>query len=272
MPIEERDKGEAENQGEGVNGRLMMVEQDDENQMMYVNAEDGLSLEAMDEENNTARQLERERLQLRILEGELDLEGLNLEDLINDEEFPTNLIVTGFQPEFFEDTPLRERLEGLFQLYGEDAAFHYFKSFKRVRVTYSSAASAIQARIKMHMSSIGDNVLKCYFGQAMVKRKDSDGLLHPPTPDKQFLISPPASPPVGWEPIPESHPTINYDLVSAITKLRPGEAHELHKPEKESHPSIVVHVAGDEEVEEDPEEAGGMRPKMRIPQTRRPEV
>jgi len=60
--------------------------------------------------------------------------------------------------------------------------------------------------------------------------------LRPPTPDKQFLISPPASPPVGWEPVPESHPTINYNhLVSAIiTKLKPGEAHEMRKPKKKN--------------------------------------
>jgi len=285
MPIEKRERGpiiegermeDEEPNENGQNGMMMMVESDEVERLMFVNAEDGLNMEAMDEENDNARQLERERLQLRILEGELDLEGLNLEDLINDDEFPTNLIVTGFQSEFFDDDTLRQRFEGLFQLYGEDATFHYFRSFKRARVTYSSAASAIQARIKMHMSSLGDNLLKCYFGQTAVKRKDSDGLLHPPTPDKQFLISPPASPPVGWEPMPESHPTINYDLVSAITKLKPGETHELHKPERESHPSIVVHVVGDETdltpaVELISPESD-IKPKMKIIQTRRPEV
>ncbi len=171
MPTEKREQGngEEEESTEVRNGMMMMVEGEDQHDhLMFVNAEDGLNLEQMDEENNTARQLERERLQMRILEGELDIEGINLEDLINDEEFPTNLIVTGFQSEFFDDDVLKQRLEGLFQLYGEDAAFHYFRSFKRVRVTYSSAASAIQARIKMHMSNLGDNELKCYFGQPTV--------------------------------------------------------------------------------------------------------
>jgi len=143
-----------------------------------------------------------------------------------------------------------------------------------VRVTYTSAASAIQARIKMHMSVLGDDVLKCYFGQnPVVKRDKEDGLLHPPTPDKQFLISPPASPPVDWEPCPESHPNINYDLVSALVKLSPGEAHELHKPEKEWHPSIVVHIAGDEEEESQDDPLDLLKPKtIKITQTRRPEV
>lgn len=134
---------------------------------IYVNADDGLRLEAVDEENN-ANNAARERLQNQILNGDWDGIDFNIEELINDEDFPTNLIITGFSPDFFEDDQLRKRFEGLFQLYGEDAAFHYFKSFKRVRVTYSSAASAIQARIKMHMSTLGDNVMKCYFGQAPV--------------------------------------------------------------------------------------------------------
>lgn len=135
---------------------------DDDNNI-FVNAEDGLRLEAMDEENNANNEA-RQRLQYRILNGEWEDFDINLDEII-DEDFPTNLIVTGFNVEFFEQDELKKRLESLFQLYGEDAAFHYFKSFKRVRVTYASAASAIQARIKMHGSVLGENILKCYFGQ-----------------------------------------------------------------------------------------------------------
>ncbi len=58
---------------------------------------------------------------------------------------------------------------------------------------------------------------------SQVKSKTKDGFLHPPTPDKQFLISPPASPPVDWEPRPESHPNLDYDLISALAKLGPGK-------------------------------------------------
>jgi len=139
---------------------------DEDTTNIYVNPEDGLRLEAMDEEN-TANNAARERLQLQILNGDWDDIEINLDEVI-DEDFPTNLIVTGLSPEFFEDEDLKQRFEGLFQLYGDDALFHYFRSFKRVRVTYSAAASAIQARIKMHMSVLGDNTLKCYFGQPPV--------------------------------------------------------------------------------------------------------
>jgi len=238
---------------------------------IYVNAEDGLHLDAMDEENR----IRQRNLHMQILEGNLDLDGINIEDLLNDDQdFPTNLIVTGLSLEFFEDEALKNRFEGLFQLYGQDALFHYFKSFKRVRVTYESAASAIQARIKMHMSTLDDeNTIKCYFGQPPLKSKskDKDGFLHPPTPDKQFLISPPASPPVDWEPRPETHPNIDYDLISALAKLTPGEPHELHRPEMESHPSIVVHIALDEDgngIEIDETKPRGAK----ILPTKRPEI
>jgi hypothetical protein len=93
---------------------------------------------------------------------------------------------------------------------------------------------------------IGESTVNVYFAigtQVKSEKKTADGYLHPPTPDKQFLISPPASPPVDWEPRPEGQPNINFDLISALSQLAPGEAHELYKPISSSHPAIVVHIA-----------------------------
>ncbi|VDP91777.1 unnamed protein product [Echinostoma caproni] len=65
--------------------------------------------------------------------------------------------------------------------------------------------------------------------------------LAPPKPPRLFLLSPPASPPVGWEPKAEAEPVINYDLLEALAALAPGEAFELHpRDEVRRHPSIVI--------------------------------
>ncbi|CAH8617179.1 unnamed protein product [Heterobilharzia americana] len=65
--------------------------------------------------------------------------------------------------------------------------------------------------------------------------------LAPPKPSRLFLLSPPSSPPVGWEPKPECEPVINYELLQALASLAPGETFELHPRDQENrHPSIVI--------------------------------
>jgi hypothetical protein len=51
--------------------------------------------------------------------------------------------------------------------------------------------------------------------------KNSRTSLQPPENDKAFLISPPSSPPVGWEQVHEDPPVVNIELLAALSKLNP---------------------------------------------------
>ncbi len=54
-----------------------------------------------------------------------------------------------------------------------------------------------------------------------IKLKNSRATLQPPENDKAFLISPPSSPPVGWEQVHEDPPVVNLELLAALSKLNP---------------------------------------------------
>lgn len=181
---------------------------------------------------------------------------------------PSATIACRLDPRVFADGLCRAKFESLFRAFDRDASFQYFRSFRRVRIAFSSALAAAAARLRLHRTQFLGSEMRLHFAQTL---HIGSPYLAPPNPDKQFLISPPASPPVGWKQVEDATPVINYDLLYAISKLGPGDKYELHAA-TDTTPSVVVHVCeSEQEDEEEDETERTKRPKPKIVQTRRPE-
>ena len=184
----------------------------------------------------------------------------NILDEIN--SIPCVIFACNVHQDVFNVDQVREEFESIFEVFGPPE-FIYLPSFRRVRVNYESPQEAARAKIALHGSEFKEQAVKVYFAQSSYEEEAATSSnLHPPALDKQFLISPPASPPVGWEPVAENKPAFNFDLLSTVIEMAPGQSHELHKG-TDGAPSVVVHVC---ESTRPGSEAG----IKKIQQTRRP--
>lgn len=156
------------------------------------------------------------------------------------DDLPTSLNVTNIHLDVFSDDAAKAEIEELFRFFDVDVKLQWLRSFRRLRVHYANARSAASARIQLHQYQIGKSVINCYFAQPVTPVTNK--FLRPPAPYKNFLISPPSSPPAGWEPREENEPLVNHDLLAALANLTPGESHELH-PQSTEHPGIIIHTA-----------------------------
>ena len=232
---------------------ILADEELEESENIIINEVDGLP--------NLHPNYQQLELQFDIEKGQNNTSPRSIDDLVHDEDLPTSVIVTNVDPRVFKHDEVKHEMEGLFKQFGEDATFQYFRSFRRMKVNYSSPSAAANARIQLHQAHFGETDINCYFAQPVTPIDMEDQHLQPPALTKQFLISPPASPPVGWQPREEGEPLVNHDLLAAIANLSAGGSHELH-PGGSGQPGIVVHVC---------ETANPIKNVPRIQHTRCPE-
>lgn len=159
-----------------------------------------------------------------------------------------SIIVTNLSSDFFSDLSKKEQFERVFREFDMLATFQYLSSFRRVRVNFRTADAAENARQCVNDREIVGCHVNCYHIQVRCGSVDGladrDGYLHPPLREKNYLVSPPSSPPDDWLQAMEARPAVDEsDLLAAMARLTPGE-HEIHSGSSEdSHPNIVLHVA-----------------------------
>ena len=191
--------------------------------------------------------------------------------LVEKEEKPqtmTALIVRSLPENIFIDDNAKKEFENLFSSFGE-AYFTYLPGFRRVIVKFTDSKSANDAKTALHEKECKDCVLKVFFKEEA--KQVGEPFLKLPRAEKLFLISPPASPPVGWEQIIEDPPVVNYELLSAVAKLEiPGKPVELVS-KTDNIPGIVV--VGCEDIDFGPKQMKSMSAMPRDElQTKRPPV
>ena len=178
--------------------------------------------------------------------------------------FSSVLIASNVNSTIFTNPGMKEKFESVFSRINP-ATFVYLPSFKRIRISYDNIKSAIQAKMAMDQLKIRNQPLNLFFlNNPFSDDQSNNNTLEPPIPQKQFLISPPASPPVGWVQKEEDEPFC-FDLVAAVLELAPGEDHKIHHGTA-STPSVVVSICDEPVLHplKPPKPAG------KIQQTRRP--
>lgn len=191
------------------------------------------------------------------------------------ENLPWSLSITNIPYSVFDDENTKKMFENLFSPYGgeNDRSFIYLKTFRRVRVTFSSEENAKAAQRDLHGQLFNGCELGVFFVQRRFSLNNNSSLM-PPPPTKQFLISPPASPPVGWEQTLESHPVIDYDLLAAVATLDTSRPYEFHRSVEDT-PSIVVHLCDEDNESCNEDRVSEFHPLKALPrevtQTRRPD-
>ena len=164
----------------------------------------------------------------------------------------TNTIVVAPLPKSFFHPLVLDAIRHHFATYGDINRWVPLTGFGRIIIVYTSEDDAERAKVEcdpvviaasedrsaqcLHYSvstlkmspSREETILRVYRADLNPLIVDDSSVpeanyLKPPALEKNFLISPPGSPPVGWEPIREDPPNptpLADDLIAALRKLQ----------------------------------------------------
>ncbi|PVI06814.1 Calcipressin [Periconia macrospinosa] len=151
----------------------------------------------------------------------LSIDLSDLPPLIQPSPPSNTLIITNLvEPEIFQPANLIQIRETI-NRHGAVHTWAPLKSFKRIVVSFFDVSSAIEIRQKVDGETIMGCRVRVYFGLD-TPLNPSDQHLPLPKSDKLFFISPPPSPPMGWEMRDEEPPNQIVhaeDLAIALAKL-----------------------------------------------------
>ena len=149
------------------------------------------------------------------------------------------------------DNKLRSLFQYMFESIDPKVWFCYLKAFNQVRVVFSTEEKAKIAFQQLDGAMFMNEQLKLRQAPEYIKMGSST--LQVPEPDRQFLISPPSTPPVGWRQVREEKPSAPQieDILEALhlTPADPLVPFQLH-PGCANTPSILVHAPDSTEEEE----------------------
>ncbi|GAB0135550.1 hypothetical protein EsDP_00003883 [Epichloe bromicola] len=162
----------------------------------------------------------------------LTLDLSNLPSLVQPTPPSNTLLFTGLNNlDIFRPDNL-ERIRGLITQTAPIHAFAPLKSFRRIVISFFDAGSAIAVRRIWDGEAIVGHRCRIYFGHhTNVEARDEHLAL--PDAGKLFFISPPPSPPHGWEVRLEDAPNKLVhaeDLAEALAKLHGNKRKELESP------------------------------------------
>ncbi|KAJ6473247.1 Calcipressin [Mycena sanguinolenta] len=185
----------------------------------------------------------------------------------------TNTLALTWLPKEFFQPLILDVLRDHFATYGQLNRWVPLPGFGRVLVVYMSDDDAETAKIASDpivLEKTDDRpevILRVYRADPnpLLPMQSTDlipeaNYLRPPDIEKNFLISPPGSPPVGWEPIREDPPNatpLAEDLMAALRKLQlseKGSGLEVLLEPEEGDSGVGVYVEDCDGEEEEQEE------------------